>query len=128
MIRSTTDPAFLRWGTPLSAPSEEVKTEETEEVADTETETEEETETPDAGDSADEREESDEEQAREDATFEALAARIAKLEEKLAKAEEDKDKSFGTCAGFGVEGKDIKDMSYEELKRKMFDSGDIVSR
>ena len=28
MIRSTTDPAFLRWGTPLPAPSEEIKNEE----------------------------------------------------------------------------------------------------
>ncbi len=28
MIRSTTDPAFLRWGTPLPSPPEEVRTEE----------------------------------------------------------------------------------------------------
>lgn len=67
-------------------------------------------------------------EAREQVTLEALAARLATIEERLAKADEEKDKSFGLGAGFGAEGKDVKDMTYDELKRSMIESGAIVRR
>lgn len=106
--------------------------EEVEETAEAAEETEEAEEIEEAAETSAEESvevaEDSEAEAREQVTLEALAARLTAIEERLAKADEEKDKSFGLGAGFGAEGKDVNDMTYDELKRSMIESGAIVRR
>lgn len=105
--------------TATEAETAEAVEEATEGTAETETE-------PTAQEQAAEEAQTEEAQERAEFTLETLAARIAALEEKLANATE--NKAFGVGAGFTAENKDINEMSYDELKRKMIESGDIVRR